>query len=178
VIISADITTSLGSINKQVIIISDLTKVDICYHLDWPKTGPGSLRLGHITLNPQTFFEESLLYCTHNGGDHLETYRFNNKKITQGDSVSFLVSAQTGLGLTKGEIILGDSKQQLCIKISQDLASTIGIITYRQVGSSYFYRLAFSGREMDETNCKTEKKEAPLLNKFAYTITLAGLDND
>ncbi len=171
-VISGKIETPLGPILKELILFKDIARVDMSYQLAWPTVASGSLRLGHITLNPEAFIKDSLLYQTHNGGHSLETYPLQGPKITQGDPVSFLVSAQSGLGLTKGEIMLGDLNRQVCVNVSKHHTELIGIITYQQIGAGYFYRLAFSGKEMDETNCNKPNEKSEIISDLVYSVSI------
>ncbi len=175
VLINATVPTPLGPIRKQVGIYRAQPRVDLRYQMDWPRVPAGSLRLGHITMNPQAFQEDTLFFRTHNGGKEAETSRLDRRTVAHGESVSYLVSAQGGLGLTEGMIELGDASHMMRVLIANHRAALIGMVTYQQIGSSYFFRLAFSGREMDETGGVADREETaadpPLVHEVSLRCT-------
>jgi hypothetical protein len=113
----------------------------------------GSLRVGNITLNPEAFERRTLFYRTHNGGYGKESFPLQDDDVDHGKSVSLLVSATNGIGITGGVVELGDAFKQLSINVSMVSSSPIGLITSKRVGDSFFCRLALSLLEVDET-CK------------------------
>jgi hypothetical protein len=141
----------LGSISKQYLINLTEQEITLSYSLAWDKMPPGSLRLGFITINPDLFERETLFYETLNGGLYPERFYLKGSEVDYGRSVSFLVSASSGLGLTDGRITLGDSKRALQVEVEKNKAALIGLITYSEFDGTYFYRLALSAGEMDET---------------------------
>jgi len=99
-VVNGIIKTSLGIIEKNIHICSMKDEIKIIYKLHWKDKKIGSLRLGHITLNPEAFAEDSLLYKTSNGGYNQETFRITNMNIDHTSPVSFLVSSSSGIGIT------------------------------------------------------------------------------
>ena len=150
--VSATIATSLGAIQKIWTFQTDSAAVGLRYELNWPKPLLGSLRLGHVTLLPEAFAKESLFYATHNGGPALETFKLSAERVEHGRAVSFLVSASHAIGVTGGLVELGDQRNVLCIQADKSSAAVVGMISYQPIKDTYFYRLSFSAREMDETS--------------------------
>ncbi len=150
--VKGSLNTPLGMISKRIGIGYQSGCVEILYNLDWKKVQIGSLRLGHMTLNPEAFKKTGLFYRTHNGGCSPEYFRIKGCNINHGSPVSFLVSAQSGVGMTEGWIEAGDSKQVLRINVSRSHAALLGMVQYQTIGKDYFYRLSFSAQEMDETS--------------------------
>ncbi len=155
--IEAQIPTKLGTIKKTWRVDFKTGRLSLLYELDWHNDVVGSLRLGHITLIPTSFEQESLFYETHNGGNEPERFGLDNRTVDQGRPVSFLVSASHAIGITSGEVIVGDDRRRLRVTIDKSSAALIGFVTYQKIHDSYFYRLSFSAREMDDTS-----KPAPL----------------
>ncbi|MBN2374047.1 glycoside hydrolase family 57 [bacterium] len=149
--ISGDIATSLGPVQKLIRVWYDQPCVEFEYYLNWKVIPLGTLRVGHITINPAAFDRDSLFYRTFNGGFEWETFYLDGTKVDQGNPVSFLVSASHGIGITNGIVDLGDKKRFIRITVDKTLVALIGFITYRSVGDTYFYRLGFSAGETDET---------------------------
>ena len=149
--ISGKVSTPLGAVIKRVRVYKSFPRVDLKYQLEWQDLPLGSFRVGHITLNPLSFERETLRYCSQNGGHLSETFYLNGVEVDHGRAVSLSVSAGQGIGITNGVVKIGDSKKLLRVEVNKAGAAAIGLITYKPVGDIYFYRLAFSLGEMDET---------------------------
>jgi len=173
-VVNGIIKTSLGIIEKNIHICSMKDEIKIIYKLHWKDKKIGSLRLGHITLNPEAFAEDSLLYKTSNGGYNQETFRITNMNIDHTSPVSFLVSSSSGIGITDSLVEIGDNNNTLKIEIDKNLSALIGLITCKKINNSFFYRLTLSAQELDETsmldknNDKITKNYRP--NLFSFSI--------
>jgi hypothetical protein len=156
--ISGTVATQLGDVDKHIEIGSDETgdaAVRISYQMKWKQRPLGSLRLGAVTLNPEAFDPDTLFFATHNGGNTLETFALDSTPVNHGNPASFLVSANAGLGVTEGLVILGDQYRQLTITIDKKQCAAIGMVSFRKVLPSYFFRHVFSILEMDETSSRS-----------------------
>lgn len=151
IVVEGVIPTPLGNVRKSIRVVRDTQEIELEYQLDWTQWPIGSLRLGHVTLNPAAFDARSLFYRTHNGGYRPETFQLGQTGVDHGDAVSFMVSASHGLGMTEGSCELGDGRHILRIEIDHSLVALIGMITYQPIGSSFFLRLALSAAEIDDT---------------------------
>ena len=150
VCVQARIDTPLGLIRKSITIRVD-GETTLSYELDWDHVPSGALRLGHVTINPEGFDPESLFLETHNGGVHPERFRLGEEKVDHGRSVSFLVSANSALGMTEGYVRIGDQGRLLSIGVNQGIGYLVALITCMPIGNSYFSRVTFSGAECDDT---------------------------
>ncbi|UKL12901.1 glycoside hydrolase family 57 [Dissulfurimicrobium hydrothermale] len=157
-VVHAEITTSLGPVCKEITINADQPKLGIAYHFYWPRCPNGTLRLGHITLNPELFARDSLFFSTHNGGDATETFFIHDKPINHLAPVSALVSASHGLGVTSGIVIVGDATHRLIVEVDKTASAVTGHILYAPVDDHYLYRLIFSAMEMDDTSCHVQTR--------------------
>jgi hypothetical protein len=149
--ISGAVPTPLGPVRKRFRIFGEGLGLELEWNLDWETHPPGSLRLGHVTLNPAAFDRESLYFRTHNGGYRPETFSLNGVRVDHGAAVSCLVSARSGLGMTCGWLELGSAGKRLRVEADRTAAALLGMIQYRDAGKSYFCRLSFSAQELDET---------------------------
>ena len=140
----------------------------------------GSLRLGNVTLNPKSFNRLTLGYRTHNGGKDIETFPLVGATVRQGDAVSFLVSASHGVGMTNGVVELGDAERCVRVEVDKTVAALIGLLTYREIGDSYFCRLALSAGEVDETSRPEPSGEIHRTRRFCTTLSASSdkLDYD
>ena len=169
VIVTGMINSPLGPIVKQLQIHPENASVRIGYELRFDQLPVGSLRLGHLTMMPESFNRDSLFYRTHNGGVSPETFFLGNNCINHGEPASFLVSAKNALGLTDGKLEIGDSDKSLVITIDRGGAALVGLVNYAPLRNTFFSRISFSAREMDETSRATQL-DGPL----RCNITLTG----
>jgi len=116
----------------------------------------GSLRLGHITLAPEAFDRDTLYYATHNGGREMERFSLAGHAVDHGAPVSLMVTASTCVGLTEGVFEFGDADRAVRVTVERLAAAVVGMVTYREVGDSFFCRVTLSAFESDET-----RKPAP-----------------
>jgi len=152
VAICAEITTPLGPVWKEYVINKENPEVLIKYKFFWNYLPLGSLRLGHILLNPEVFHRNSLFYCTNDGGIMREKYNLEDNNFDHGSPVSFLVSTSLGFGVTGNQIEIGDDEKVLTLTLDNTFSAPLALIKFQKIHDSYFYRLAFSIREMDETS--------------------------
>ena len=171
--LTATLPTPFGAITKELSVAPDLCQVSIDYLLDWPVIPVGSLRLGHVTLNPEAFDLSSLYFRTHNGGCKSETFAATQKAVSHGEATSFLVSAKQGLGMTGGVVEIGDARKSLLLRVDRSLSCLLGLVTSRPVGSSHFFRMSFSASEMDETS-RPKRRAQPL--RVRITISAASVE--
>ena len=165
VTVKATIQTKLGEIQKSWQINTETGRLTLTYDLDWTGDVTGSLRLGAVTLIPTSFNPDSLFYETCNGGNDPERFALENQPVDLGKPVSFLVSASHALGVTSGQILLGDENRGIRVTVEKSSSALVGFITFQKVRDSYFFRLSFSAREMDDTS-----KPSPLLLRSVIHI--------
>ena len=167
VTIQAEITTPQGPIIKRMVFHANAPRIDFDLEFRWPHWGRGSLRLGHITLLPQSFNESGLFYATTNGGAP-ETFALAGQVVEHGAPVSFLVSAGCALGMTEGWLAFGDARHTVRIAVDRQAAPLIGLINHRQSGDTLFCQLMLSALELDDT-----RKPAPYQDgarRFRFSI--------
>ncbi len=162
--------TPLGPVHKTVS-LSHEGQVRIRFELQWERMPLGSLRLGHVTLNPEAFDAGSLFFETHNGGSLPDRFFLNQPdsekhSVEHGRSVSFLVSSSSALGMTGGELRMGDRERAIIVRTRLDQACVVGQITYLPVQGSFFYRVSFSAEELDETSRERERGDLPKTLEF------------
>jgi hypothetical protein len=151
VAITGEVATALGPIRKRVVLRAGEPRVEVETELVWDEVPAGSLRLGHVTLDPASFDPGGLVYATHNGGDALERFRLNGTRVDHGDPATYLVSASDAIGITGGIVELGDADRRVRVEVDKSCAAVVGLVTYRHAGDTWFGRLALSAQESDET---------------------------
>jgi Glycosyl hydrolase family 57 len=166
-VVEGEVATPLGTIRKR-IRISGQGELGVEYELMWQEMPAGSLRLAHITLNPQAFDLEHLFFEGHNGGYFSEKFQVGTRRIEHGRPVSFLVSASAALGMTNGKLAMGDGEHAIRVHTNQEQACVVAQIAFVPVASSYFYRASFSAAELDET-CRGARTDFPRIFSFAVS---------
>jgi len=156
--ISTDIQTPLGPVTKSIRVMAGEARMEISYLFHWPSCPVGTLRLGHITLNPEAFHSNNLFYRTHNGGDQAETFHLNNEPANHLVPVSTLVSSNNALGITSEMVELGDNHKSVYISADKGATAVTGHIVYAPVENQYLYRLVLSAMEMDDTACHVKNR--------------------
>jgi hypothetical protein len=175
VVVSGDVSTELGLVKKEIIVHLSTAEVELGYTLDWKYIPVGSFRLGHITLIPTSFDPSTLFYAAHNGGDLLEKQYLDGHTVDHTSPVSFLVSSNSAIGMTKGVATIGDDSKSIRVTIDKAHAAMVGMMTYRRQGGTYFCRLSLSTGEMDDT-CRitSHRKYADIRT---YRIRLSAASN-
>jgi len=161
VCIEGEIATRLGPVRKRVRVCAHESRVKIEYEFDWEQVPAGSLRLGHITLVPEAFDRDTLYYATHNGGLDMERFELSGHAVDHGTPVSLLVTAATCVGMTESVFEFGDARRTVRVRVDRTTAAVVGMVTYREVGDSFFCRLALSLLENDETRKPAEGLALP-----------------
>ena len=166
--ISFTMQSSLGDVVKQVRVYSEVNTIEYIYELHWKSLPVGSLRLGHITINPVAFDKSTLFFRSHNGGREMETFLVGDQRINHGEHASFLVSAKHALGMTEGVLEVGDSDKFLRISLGDSSPMLLAMISYVPVKNTYFFRCSLSAREMDETS-----RQTPLDEPLVFRISVS-----
>jgi hypothetical protein len=168
VLVEGGIPTPLGMIRKRIRVSAE-GQLGVEYRLEFEEMPVGALRLAHVTLNPEAFSHTQLYFESHNGGLLPERFSVGLKRIEHGRSVSFLVSASNAMGMTNGELTLGDNERSIKVGTRMEQACVVAQLTYLPVVGSFFYRASFSVAELDETCRNRERVDFP--RTFAFTIT-------
>jgi hypothetical protein len=168
VVVEGEIATPLGMIRKRIRVSAE-GELGIEYRLEWEEMPPAALRLAHVTLNPEAFSREHLYFESHNGGFLPERFPVGAKRIEHGRSVSFLVSASSAMGMTNGELSLGDDEGTIKVQTHLDQACVVAQITFIPVAGSFFYRAGFSAAELDETCHNRPRVDFPRTLAFRVT---------
>lgn len=151
VTISASIPSALGPIEKCWSVSDPDGCLTLHYRIEWPNFEPGSLRLGYITLNSDTFHRDEIIYRTHNGGKNLETLACKGS-FDHGQPVSYLVSANHVLGLTQGRLEIGNNQIQIRAEIDMSESRAHAQIFKLDILDSHMTRVAFTLSEADDTS--------------------------
>jgi hypothetical protein len=161
ILVTGVIPTRLGPIRKSLRFGTPAGTIEVRYRLEWHTLPRGSLRLGFVTLMPDAFDADSLMFRTHNGGPQLETFPLANTVVEHGAPVSFLVSSSHAVGITAGVFELGDARRWIRVAIEKGTAALVGMVSHRRVGDSYFCQVQFSAMELDDTSVSSGDDPRP-----------------
>jgi len=139
-----------GHLLKTFYIYENHPRLDIKYVFNFKEFRPRSFRLGIFVLNTETFCKKTLTYSTNNGGD-MESYVLGDKPIKHDESPNLRLTSQGCLGSTEEMIDIGDHKKGLTIFSDKSIWYSVPMINYRPLRNSFFYRVAHSVSEHDDT---------------------------
>ncbi len=158
----------IGNFKKLIFFDEINSKIGIKNEIKIFKNINGSIRLSHITLNPE-LFKKDLYYSTHNGGKLLEKFKLNEKNFDHGKAVSHLISANQAVGITENIIYIGDNSKKVCINIDRNFDTQVGMISFERVRNKKFFRLYFSVKEHDDTTKDIKGLKIETLNWISTT---------
>jgi Glycosyl hydrolase family 57. len=166
------IDTPKGPIEKTIRFNGSRGRIEFDITFHWEDWGKGSLRLGHVTLLPGAFDWEKLSLTTHNGGPVPETFFLNGTQVDHGASVSFLVSAAHGLGLTEGWAEIGDDHNRFRIWVDRPSAPLLGLLTHKPLKGGVFCQISLAALELDDTRKPTPLTSGPRRFRFGVNAAL------
>lgn len=178
VVVSAEIQTAMGPLEKSIEFNTETHATVIEYKFSWGRELWGSLRLGHVMLNPRAFDARSLYFACHNGGESDEKHMLWNKdqlsSFDHGKPVSKLVSGSMALGMTGNDLVLGDDQHRIRLTMKRSDAAGVGMVSCQPVKDSFFVRGLMSLRETDETARKAPDSLSSAIEplRVRYSIAL------
>jgi hypothetical protein len=174
-VVEGVIRTPLGPVRKRLRWQAEERWLECCYTMDWPEPFIGSLRLGHLLLNPAAYDQATLFYNTRGHGDSPEAFRLSSQdNFDHGRAINLLISSAQGFGVPEGDVCMGDSAVHINVSVDTELALPLGQITYQKAEGESFLRLCFSLSEVDETRLiGAQGKPQGWQFKVRYTATLA-----
>lgn len=150
--VACEMTLEIGALRKTWTIDPARGTLRAHYRLDWAdKVERGSLRLGHVTLNPAFFDARSLFAAAHSGGRDADVFPLGGEPVNHGQSVSLLITAGHALGLTEGSAKIGDARRHIAIEVDKSLSALIGLLVHQPTSGTFFTRLELSAQEIDDT---------------------------
>jgi len=166
VVVTAVVGTSLGDLRKTFVFYPDVPRFGLCFEADWLWTACGVVRLAYVTLNPECFDRSTLFYATHSGGHGAIRFPVGERAFDHGRAVSSLVSARNACGMTEDVFELGDARRRILVRCERVDAALLPLVTFDEVRESYFFRVAFSAQETDDTS----RERSPSVSRVACPI--------
>ncbi len=137
------------SFKQQINFVDD--KIIFEKHIETGLSEKAIIRPYNFTFNPESWDKGSLYIATHNGGSRIEKFFLSKQKISHGDIYSSLISARHGFGNSEGIFVVGDKEKSITFECNMSVSALIPSIIYKEIDGTYFFRLQYSAREMDET---------------------------
>lgn len=155
-ILVSKVATKFGSIKKTYILGLKREYLSIGYDLSSLKKFQGSVNVGIQTFD-LNFRERIRGFSCKNGGKDFEDFQLTSN-FNHSDPATFLVSSNSGLGATSGELIFKNNDKKL-LNFSWDQGSCAVFPKLQNYieGEKKLTRVFFSLQEMDDTN-KIPKK--------------------
>ncbi len=148
----AAVETALGPWRKRFRLYRDRPRLDLVHDLGFHDARLASLRLGLVSLLPDSWDRDRLRFGTVNGGRDQEWWRLPaGASIEQSRAVSHAVSATSCLGASEGWVAFEDDRQGLIVTADLAEAATVPMIDFAEVDDAFFLRLSHSAAEQDET---------------------------
>lgn len=130
-----------------------------------------------FTFNPEVWDRKSLYVATHNGGSSLKIFYLKGQNISHGDIYSSLISARHGFGNTEGVFIVGDKDKLITFECDMSVSALIPSIIYKEMDDTYFFRLQYSAREMDETRKNKSTNDNTILIRLTILVEKSVIQN-
>ena len=150
--IQLGVQTAIGNLWKTLYLYRDLPRLDLHYHFRFRDVAAASCRVGMMTILPNTFDLNTLVYRTVNGGLYPETFGLKSHRVNHSEAVSATVSANHGLGATAGWVALEDQHKRIILRTYPQAAYAMPMIHFEENDPSYFLRILPSIGEFDETS--------------------------
>ncbi|NRD74821.1 glycoside hydrolase [Shewanella sp. VB17] len=159
-IIRTSLTTLNGTLTKWYRLEGQ--SVQCGFYFDEPCRPEASLRLGYITLQN---CDIPCWFAAYNGGYEMEYFQVDSN-IDHGSPVSSIVSSNSALGATTGEVLFGNGIKGIRINWEPNQCAALPMISSKKINGKYLNRLWFSLIEADET-----LKLGGHLPAFCYTMS-------
>lgn len=150
-LISAMISLAQGTLEKTITIDVETGQVKLAYDFQQFERPLGIVRVGIVTLLPESFSLPLTVRCV-NGGHEAELFSLDHV-VNHGRAASTLVSSTAAFGATDGHLVIEDARSRGFV-LTWDPAdcAAIPMLQHQQSQDRYLTRLWFSLCELDDTS--------------------------
>jgi hypothetical protein len=151
-LISAMIPLAEGTLEKTITIDVKNERVKLTYDFQQLERPLGIVRVGIITLLPESLVLPLAVRCV-NGGPEVELFPVN-QEVNHGYPASTLVSSTAAFGATDGRLMIEDARSRKLVFSwnPADCAAT-PMLKHQWAGDRHLTRVSFSLCELDDTAC-------------------------
>ncbi len=151
VIARAQLKFGSGVLEKRIDIDPASERITLSYAFDGFKRPLGTVRVGIVTLLPESLQPPLRVSCK-NGGGHDETLALDCE-FNHGEPASSLVSSTAAFGATDGRFIIEDAATRgLILEWDPARCAAVPMLKHLRIGSSFLTRVWFSLSELDDTS--------------------------
>ena len=152
-LISAVISLPQGNLRKTITLDTKTEKLTLTYGFEKFERPMGIVRVGVLTLLPQSFLMPISVRCV-NGGPAAETFRLD-EDVSHGDAASTLVSSTAAFGATDGRIEIEDAGgRRLVLSWNPADCAAVPMLKHQRSQDLHLTRISFSLCELDDTSRK------------------------
>lgn len=150
-LISAMISLVQGTLEKTITIDVETGQVKLTYDFQQFERPLGIVRVGIVTLLPESFSLPLTVRCV-NGGQEAESFSLDHV-VNHGRAASTLVSSTAAFGATDGRLVIEDARSRGFV-LTWDPAdcAAIPMLQHHRSQDRYLTRLWFSLCELDDTS--------------------------
>ncbi len=154
VLIIAKIPLAKGFLEKKITIDVETEKVRLKYDFKQFIRPLGIVRVGFITLIPESLMMPLFVTCV-NGGQNEECFQLN-QDVNHGQAASTLVSSTAAFGATDGRFVIADSSaRKIVLRWNPADCSAIPMYKNLLIQDLHLTRVWFSLCELDDTSHAT-----------------------
>ena len=150
-LISATIPLGKGTLEKTITIGLETERVRLAYDFQQFERPLGIVRVGIVTLLPESFSLPLTVRCI-NGGHEAESFAVD-QEVNHGLAPSTLVSSTAAFGATDGRVEIADgARRKLVLSWNPAECAAIPMLKHRRSGERHLTRFSFSLSELDDTS--------------------------
>lgn len=149
-LISAMIPLAQGKLAKTITIDVETERLKLTYDLQQFERPLGIVRVGIVTLLPESFSSRLAVRCA-NGGPEAELFQLDHE-ANHGHAASTLVSSTAAFGATDGRLVIEDSaSRRLVLSWNPADCAAVPMLKHQRAQDRHLTRLSFSLSELDDT---------------------------
>lgn len=150
ILISAAIPMAQGTLTKTVTVDTAHERVKLSYRFEGFERPLGVVRVGIVTLIPESFSGPLTVSCV-NGGSKAEVFNVEHE-VNHGVAASPLVSSSTAFAATDGQLVIADAtSRKLVLRWNPAECAAIPMLKHQPSQGRHLTRISFSLSELDDT---------------------------
>ncbi len=150
-LVSAIIPLLQGTLEKTITVDLETEQVKLTYDFQQFERPMGSVRVGIVTLLPESFSLPHTVRCA-NGGQEAELFQLDHV-VNHGRAAATLVSSTAAFGATDGRLVIEDARgRRLVLTWDPADCAAIPMLQHQWSQDRHFTQLSFSLCELDDTS--------------------------
>jgi|CXWL01.1.fsa_nt_gi hypothetical protein len=150
-LISAVLPLVQGILEKTITVDVKTERVKLTYDFQPFERPQGVVRVGIVTLLPESFSLPLAVSCV-NGGQEAELFQLDSV-VNHGRAASTLVSSTSALGATDGRLVIEDAgERRLVLTWNPADCAALPMLQHQRSQDRYLSRIYFSLCELDDTS--------------------------